>query len=63
MDVSRYTRPGKNPDGTGNKFRYAIGALPRRGYIGLQNHGGRVLYRNLRVLVLDGEGSGSSRRA
>jgi hypothetical protein len=55
--------PRQNPDGTGNKFRYAMGALPRRGYIGLQNHGGRVLYRNLRVLVLDGKGSGSSRRA
>jgi hypothetical protein len=60
MDVSRYTRPGKNPDGTGNKFRYAMGALPRRGYIGLQNHGGRVLYRNLRVLVLEDAGGGNS---
>lgn len=52
MDTSRYTQPGRNPDGSRNKFRYALASLPRRGYIGLQNHGGVVWYRNLRVLSL-----------
>lgn len=52
IDLSHYTRPGKNPDGTGNKFKYAMAALPRRGYIGLQNHGGSVWFRNLRILPL-----------
>lgn len=52
IDVSRYTLPGRNPDGSKNKFRYALASLPRRGYIGLQNHGGGVWYRNLLLLPL-----------
>ena len=52
MDLSRYTQARRNPDGSENKFRYALASLPRRGYIGLQNHGNVVSYRSLRVLPL-----------
>jgi hypothetical protein len=52
MDTSQYTTAGKNPDGTGNKFKYALASLPKKGYIGLQNHGKPVWYRNLLILPL-----------
>ena len=39
----------KNPDGTTNKFRTALGKLPRSGRIGLQDHGKPVWFRNIRV--------------
>jgi hypothetical protein len=51
-DFSLYTEPRKSPDGTPNKFRYAMAKLPRKGYIGLQNHGGVIQYRNLMILPL-----------
>lgn len=52
IDLSRYTKPGKNPDGTDNKFKFAMASLPRRGYVGLQNHGHSVWYRNLLLLPM-----------
>lgn len=52
MDLDRYSAPGRNPDNSKNKFKYAMAALPRRGYIGLQNHGGSVWYRNLMLMPL-----------
>ncbi len=52
INLDRYTRPGRNPDGSRNKFRYALASLPRRGHIGLQDHRSRVWYRNLRLMPL-----------
>jgi len=52
MDVSQYTEAGKNPDGTKNKFKFAMASLPRKGYIGFQNHGNRVWYRNILLLPI-----------
>ena len=52
-DLSLWTTPRKNPDGKGNKFPYAIGSLPREGFIGLQNYGGKALwFRNVRIKPL-----------
>jgi len=49
-DLSKWTTPRKNPDGRGNKFPHAIGSLPREGFIGLQNYGGKALwFRNVRI--------------
>jgi len=52
-DLNQWVIPHKNPDGTGNKFPYAIGLLPREGFIGLQNYGGKALwFRNVRLKSL-----------
>jgi len=52
IDLNDYTEPGRNPDGTPNKFRYAYKDLPRRGYIGFQDHGARVWFRNIKIKPL-----------
>ena len=52
-DLSKWTEAQKNPDGAHNKFKYAISALPREGFIGLQNYNGApVWYRNVRLKPL-----------
>lgn len=50
VDIDDWETPGENPDGTENKFTgYAMKDLPRRGRFGLQDHGGRIRFRNLRL--------------
>jgi len=49
MDVDQWTESGKNPDGTPNKFSTPLKDFPRKGHIGLQDHGGKAWYRNVRV--------------
>ena len=51
-DLSLWVVAGQNPDGTPNKFAHAWAGMPRRGHIGLQDHGGRVWYRNIRLREL-----------
>lgn len=52
-DLSRWMKPGTNPDGTKNKFPHAIGALPREGFVGLQNYNATpVAFRNVRIKPL-----------
>jgi len=53
MDLNRWTEPNKNPDGTKNKFPRAMKDFARRGYIGLQDHGLPVWYRNVKIKSLD----------
>ena len=53
MDLDRWTEPGKNPDGSKNKFRAALRDFKRQGHIGLQDHGAAVSFRNVRVKSLD----------
>jgi hypothetical protein len=53
MDLDRWTQPKQNPDGTPNKFPRALKDFARQGYIGLQDHGRAVWYRNIRVARLD----------
>lgn len=52
VDLDRWDTPGKNPDGSPNKFKYAWREMPRQGRIGLQNHGGAAWFRNLKLLPL-----------
>lgn len=49
MDLDRWTEPGKNPDGTKNKFKTALKDFKRQGHIGFQDHGREVAYRNVRI--------------
>jgi hypothetical protein len=52
MDLDKWTEAHKNPDGTKNKFNIAYKDLPRFGFIGLQDHGTKVWYRNLKIKEL-----------
>lgn len=49
MNLDLWTTPHKNPDGTDNKFGRALKDFARVGYIGLQDHGRPVWYRNIRI--------------
>jgi hypothetical protein len=49
MDLDRWTETGKNPDGTTNKYTQPLKDFAREGYIGLQDHGRPVWYRNVRA--------------
>jgi len=52
-DLDQWKEANKNPDGSHNKFPHAMGALPREGFIGLQNYGGvPVWFRNVRIKML-----------
>lgn len=52
MNMDDWTEAGKNPDGTKNKFNIAYKDLPRQGWIGFQDHGFAVWYRNIRIKEL-----------
>ncbi|MBM3215963.1 DUF1080 domain-containing protein [Candidatus Poribacteria bacterium] len=52
MNSDLWDTPHQNPDGTKTKFNYAWKDLPRRGHIGLQDHGGKVWYRDVKVREL-----------
>ncbi len=49
MDLDQWTQPHQNPDGSKNKFATPLRNFARTGYIGLQDHGREVAYRNVRV--------------
>jgi len=52
-DLNQWTKAGQNPDGGHNKFPRSIGALPREGFICLQNYGATpVWFKNIRLKPL-----------
>jgi hypothetical protein len=53
MDLDLWIEPHKNPDGSKNKYNTAYKDMPRRGFIGLQDHGTAVWYRNIRIKPLE----------
>ena len=53
VDVNDWPEVGMNPDGTKNKFKVAIKDKPRKGYIGLQNHGQVVWFKDIKLTRLD----------
>jgi len=52
MDLDRWTTPHMNPDGTPNKFETAYKEMPRVGHIGLQDHGHKCWFRNIKIKPL-----------
>lgn len=53
MDLDEWTEPNKRPDGTAHKFDIAYKDHPRKGFIGLQDHGSDCWYRNIKLLPLE----------
>ena len=54
MDLNKWTQPHMNPDGGRNKYKTAYKNMPRLGYIGFQDHGHPVWYRNVKIKTLGG---------
>ena len=52
ISVDDWDTPGKNPDGSENKFKAALKDFPRKGRIGFQNHGQVVWFRDVRIKSL-----------
>ena len=52
IDLNDWKKPHQNPDGTKNKFNVAYKDLPREGWLGFQDHGHDVWYRNVRIKEL-----------
>ncbi|WP_422928415.1 3-keto-disaccharide hydrolase [Singulisphaera sp. PoT] len=52
MDLDRWTEINKRPDGSDHKFDIAYKNHPRKGYVGLQDHGSDCWYRNIKIRML-----------
>jgi hypothetical protein len=52
MDLDEFTEKNKRPDGTRHKFDIAYKDHPRKGYIGLQDHGADIWFKNIKLLPL-----------
>jgi hypothetical protein len=53
MDLDQWTTPGKRPDGSEHKFEFAFKGRPRKGYIGLQDHGSPCWFKNIKLKPLE----------
>lgn len=51
-DLDQFTQPNKRPDGSAHKFDVAYQNHPRRGYIGLQDHGQPCWFKNIKLRAL-----------
>jgi hypothetical protein len=52
IDLDQWTTANKRPDGTDHKFDVAYKDHPRQGYFGLQDHGGDVWFKNIKLKML-----------
>ena len=51
-DVDEWDTAHQNPDGSRNKFGIPLKNFPRSGHIGIQDHGGKIWCRNIKVKPL-----------
>lgn len=51
-NLDEWTQPNRRPDGSEHKFDVVYRDHPRRGYIGLQDHGGECWYKNIKLKPL-----------
>jgi hypothetical protein len=49
MNLDEWTEPNLRPDGSGHKFDIAYRDHPRKGYIGLQDHGAQCWFKNIKL--------------
>jgi hypothetical protein len=52
IDCDKWDQPGKRPDGSSHKFTKAIKDFPRKGHIGLQDHGYNAWFKNIKLKAL-----------
>ena len=52
-DLGQFQEPNKRPDGSTHKFDVAYKEHPRRGYIGLQDHGSPCWFKNIKLKPLN----------
>jgi hypothetical protein len=52
MNCDEWDQAGKRPDGSTHKFGKAIKDFPREGYLGLQDHGHDVWFKNIKIKKL-----------
>ena len=52
MDLDQWTKPYVRPDGSKHKFDVAYKDHPRKGYIGLQDHGSPCWFKNIKLKPL-----------
>jgi hypothetical protein len=52
LDCDQWTQAGKRLDGTSTKFKKAVKDSARSGYVGLQDHGNNVWFKNIKLLKL-----------
>lgn len=52
MNCDQFDKPNMRPDGSAHKFRMAVKDFPRKGYVGFQDHGHKVWYKNIKLLEL-----------
>ncbi|HEV3260529.1 MAG TPA: DUF1080 domain-containing protein [Gemmataceae bacterium] len=54
IDLSQWDKPYLRPDGSRHKFDIAYKDHPRKGYIGLQDHGAACWFKNIKIKPLKG---------
>jgi len=52
-DLDQFAQPYKRPDGSAHKFDVAYRDHPRKGYIGLQDHGKPCWFKNIKLRPLE----------
>lgn len=52
MDLDEWIKPNQRPDGSPHKFDIAYKDHPRKGYIGLQDHGAACWFKNIKIKPL-----------